>query len=187
MLWSALWLALDPVYTITGKHGLADAVALRVELLAALAALSFYQFVFSAICAGGVAVFKQEKLPWLPKSRFELMLLFLNLAGQVLQMAAIAEGSVPQAQLVRSLEPLFLMMLTAIFPLSGPSYGAAAYMASLPIYVGLILFSAPSFVHRSLRDSLVGTLVFGCLSNLLLVARNVLSKVTRARLEILAS
>ncbi len=72
VLWTAVWLATDPVYNILGKRGLTELWGLRVETVLALAALSFYQFVFSAMLAGGVALWRGEKLQWLPRSTFEV-------------------------------------------------------------------------------------------------------------------
>jgi hypothetical protein len=115
IVFSFLWLCLDPMYSMLAKKGV-ETESKLVHVGVSLVAVSFYQFFFCALLSGLICLLTgewrltEEKSSrdmlvrsWLPRSSLDVQLLCLNLCAQVLQMAALASGPLPQAQLVRAL------------------------------------------------------------------------------------
>lgn len=168
IVFTSIWFVSDPGYTLYAKFSFKIGQTIWPSPLIPLAAVLWWQFVCSSLLG------LLTSIPLLPQrakdlrecivpSRATWIMIGLNGGAQTMQMAALAWGSLSLSQVLRAMEPIFLLFW---FWLSKTPVDAVLYVSTIPIYAGAIL-AAGSSHHLSWISLLTGTL-----SNLLLTGRN---------------
>jgi hypothetical protein len=128
--------------------------------------------VVSLVIASKLLVESQERRldvrEALTPGRSTIIMIVLNAGAQTMQMAALGWGSLSFSQVIRSMEPIFLLFW---FKISNSAVDSILYFSTVPIYVGAIL-AAGTENHFSWIALCTGTL-----SNFLLTGRNFFLKV----------
>ncbi len=158
----------DPGYTLEAKFGFRVSRSVWPNPLVPVAIVLWWQFCACCVLSLFVAApMWREKSAELRESvlpgRGLVIMILLNAGAQAMQMAAVGWGSLSFSQVVRAMEPIFLLFW---FKVSNTPVDMILYVSTLPIYFGAIL-SAGTENHFSWVALLAGTL-----SNFLLTGRN---------------
>lgn len=132
LTWTLLWFCTEPALVIFAKAGMS-----RHALLGwlPLGVVLFWQFAFSTLL--GLVVAGRMIAPS-AQVLVPNVLNGLNFAAQATQMGALLYGSLSFTQMIRAMEPVFLLFWSLVFA-GLASTDVAIYLASVPIYVGAVV------------------------------------------------
>ncbi len=158
----------DPGYTLYAKFGFKSSTKIWPNPLIPVMTVLWWQMSASSLVSLLIsAPVLRSRVPELKEAIFpgraSLIMIGLNAGAQGLQMAAVGWGSLSFSQVVRAMEPIFLLFW---FKVSKTPVDTILYVSTMPIYVGAIL-SAGTEHHFSWIALCAGTL-----SNFLLTGRN---------------
>lgn len=166
---TSLWFVSDPGYTLFAKFGFKSVMKqMPSQVVSAVVVLFWWQMFACSVgsLALSLHMVKERRLEFreaLIPGKATIIMIVLNGVAQSMQMAALGFGSLSFSQVIRSMEPVFLLFW---FKISNTPCDVILYVSTIPIYLGAIL-AAGTESHFSWIAICTGTL-----SNLMLTGRN---------------
>lgn len=164
--WTLTWFVTEPGLVVFAKRGLESHGPSMAWV--PLLVLLFSQFACSTVL-GVVVSWPKLTSDDVKRATMPELLNALNFAAQATQMGALMFGSLSFTQMIRAMEPIFLLFWSIVL-VGLASTPITIYVASIPIYAGAVLCSSTELNFHW------ATLALGLSSNLLLTGRNAIAK-----------